>query len=170
MLIILGGLPGVGKSTIGKKLAEQLKAVYLRIDSIEQAIKDASKISVLTEGYMVAYAVAKDNLQIGLTVIADSVNSIEITRNDYRKIAQETQKPYLEIEIICSNKSQHQDRIETRESTVQGLKHPTWQDVLHRDYKIWTTKDLTIDTAITSVDDAIEMILVEIAKKNAGFT
>lgn len=170
MLIILGGLPGVGKSTIGKKIAEKIKAVYLRIDSIEQAIKDASKfnsqanIDIVAEGYMVAYAVAKDNLALGLTVIADSVNSIEITRQDYRKVAQETNTPYIEIEIICSDPKQHKNRIVTRKSSIANLKQPTWKDVLDRDYEEWQTKHLTIDTAIYSESKAVEMVIYEIDK------
>ncbi|HAU1975266.1 TPA: AAA family ATPase, partial [Legionella pneumophila] len=32
MLIIFGGLPGTGKTTISKQIAKQLNAVYLRID------------------------------------------------------------------------------------------------------------------------------------------
>jgi len=34
MLIIFGGLPGVGKTTIARKLARHLGAVHVRIDSI----------------------------------------------------------------------------------------------------------------------------------------
>ncbi len=166
MLIILGGLPGTGKSTIGKKLAQKLKAVYLRIDSIEQAIKNTSpnSIQVITEGYAAAYAVAKDNLEIGLTVITDSVNPIEITRSNYRRIAQEINKPYLEIELICSDKIKHQERVETRNTTIEGLKLPTWQDVLERDYEKWETKHLTIDTAIDSANQAVDKIIATITK------
>ncbi len=169
MLIILGGLPGTGKSTIGKKLAEKLQAVYLRIDSIEQAIRNAyakynhqTSFKVIAEGYMASYAVAKDNLEIGLTVIADSVNSIEITRNEYRKLAEEAGKAFFEIEIICSDKAIHQNRIETRASSIPGLKQPTWQDVLKRDYEKWRTKNMTIDTALCSEDEAVEMIMHEL--------
>jgi predicted kinase len=35
MLIIFGGLPGTGKTTISKEVAKRLKAVYLRVDTIE---------------------------------------------------------------------------------------------------------------------------------------
>jgi DNA polymerase III delta prime subunit len=38
MLIIFGGLPGVGKTTVARELARQIGALHLRIDSMEQAI------------------------------------------------------------------------------------------------------------------------------------
>ena len=43
MLIIFGGLPGSGKSTIARALALRLGAVYLRIDTIEQAIRPLNR-------------------------------------------------------------------------------------------------------------------------------
>lgn len=46
MLIIFSGLPGSGKSTIAQALAKQLNAFYLRIDTIEQAILKAKKMTV----------------------------------------------------------------------------------------------------------------------------
>ncbi len=58
---MLSGLPGVGKTTIARKLVETLTAVYLRIDSIEQALR-AGGFGVEDGGYSVAYAVAEDNL------------------------------------------------------------------------------------------------------------
>ena len=39
MFVIFAGLPGAGKSTIAQQLAREVGAVYLRIDSIEQAIR-----------------------------------------------------------------------------------------------------------------------------------
>lgn len=168
MLIIFGGLPGTGKSTIGKKLAEKINAVYLRIDSIEQAIKDARHITdkddfdMGPEGYVVAYALARDNLDIGLTVIADSVNPISITRNDWRNVAIKAKKPFIEVEIISTDKIKHQQRVESREVTVPGLQLPSWQDVLNREYEPWETKNLTIDTAIYTVDEAVDKIIAEV--------
>jgi len=171
MFIIFGGLPGVGKSAIAKELSRKLKAVYVRIDSIEQAIKDAAKFNetnngvVFAEGYMAAYAVAKDNLENGLTVIADSVNPIEITRNDFRNVATQLGIPYFEIEVICSDKLQHKMRVETRRSSIDGLKLPTWDDVLNRDYEPWSSKFLIIDTAVMSATEAVEKIVHELAEK-----
>ncbi|MGO8655704.1 AAA family ATPase, partial [Rhizobium ruizarguesonis] len=39
MLIIVGGLPGSGNTTIARALAERLNAVHVRVDTIEQAIR-----------------------------------------------------------------------------------------------------------------------------------
>jgi predicted kinase len=72
MLIIFGGLPATGKTTIAKELARQIGATYLRIDTIEQAIRDPTTMRqpITDEGYRVAYAVAEDNLRLGRTVIS----------------------------------------------------------------------------------------------------
>jgi thymidylate kinase len=42
MLIIFGGLPGTGKTTIARELALQLDATYSCIDSMEQALHDST--------------------------------------------------------------------------------------------------------------------------------
>ncbi|MGO7815331.1 AAA family ATPase, partial [Rhizobium ruizarguesonis] len=56
MLIIFGGLPGSGKTTIARALAERLNAVHVSVDTIEQAIR-ASGIAddAGPAGYIVAY-------------------------------------------------------------------------------------------------------------------
>jgi predicted kinase len=76
MLIIFGGRPGIGKTTIAREVASQLGALYVRIDLIEQAIRNSGTLSppLNDTGYRVAYAIAEDNLRLGRTVIADSVN------------------------------------------------------------------------------------------------
>src|SRR5687767_10395238 len=82
MLIVFAGLPGVGKTTIARELARQIGAAYVRIDSIEHAIRQSPQLqgAIHDTGYRAAYAVAEDNLGAGLTVIADSVNPLPITR------------------------------------------------------------------------------------------
>jgi predicted kinase len=61
MLIVLAGLPGSGKSTIARTLARQIGGAWLRVDSIEQAIRASGVAESLDDaGYRVGYAVAED--------------------------------------------------------------------------------------------------------------
>jgi len=89
MLIVFGGLPGVGKTTIARELARQLGVVYVRIDTIEQAIRDSGRLTgpLHDDGYRVGYAVAENNLLLSRTVIADSVNHLRLTRDAWVAVA-----------------------------------------------------------------------------------
>jgi predicted kinase len=83
MLIIFGGLPGVGKTEIARELARQLKAMYVRIDSIEQTMRDSGALRgpLNDAGYRVGYRVAEENLHLGRVLVADSVNPLQLTRD-----------------------------------------------------------------------------------------
>ncbi|HRD70556.1 MAG TPA: AAA family ATPase [Legionella sp.] len=168
MLIIFGGLPGTGKTTLSKQIAKQLNAVYLRIDTVEQVLKKRSNSDHLVgpEGYMVCYALALDNLKLGLPVVADSVNPIAITREDWQKVALDANKPFIEIELVCSNTKEHQRRIETRETDIPEHKLPKWVDVLNRDYEPWQSKSVTLDTSKYSVDESVKIIMDFINRKS----
>jgi predicted kinase len=157
MLIIFGGLPGVGKTTVSKALAKRLKAVYLRVDTVEQLLKKEAGLDG-PEGYIVCYAQATENLKLGMTVVADSVNSVEISRDAWRQAAQDASVPFIEVELVCSNLLEHQKRVEMREADITGQKLPTWQDVGQRKYEPWVSKDLVFDTGIQRVDEIVEAI------------
>jgi predicted kinase len=160
MLIIIGGLPGTGKTTIARELAHQLGAVHLRIDSIEQAIWDSGVVSrsLNDAGYRVGYAIAEDNLRIGRTVIADSVNPLPLTRDAWVEVANRAQVSAIEIEVKCSNTSEHRHRVENRMADIPGLRLPTWQEVVSRDYHPWDREHVVIDTASRSVEQNIKIL------------
>jgi len=156
MLIVFGGLPGAGKTTIARELARQLGAVYLRIDSIEQAIRESGK-SVHDEGYRVAYALAADNLALGRTVVADSVNPLPVTRDAWIQVATRAKAAVLEIEVVCSDTAEHRRRIESRTADASGL-ILTWKAVTTRDYAPWDRDHIVLDTATLSVEQSIAKI------------
>ncbi len=43
VLFIFSGLPGSGKSTLARAVARHFAAAYVRIDTIEQALRDLSR-------------------------------------------------------------------------------------------------------------------------------
>ncbi len=149
MLIIFAGLPGTGKTTLARGLARHLRAVYLRIDSIETGVLTSALSISTTEdaGYRAAYALAADNLHLGHTVITDSVNPIARTRNAYRDIATSATRPFAEVEVVCSDETEHRQRVEARKPDIEGQTIPTWQEVQARAYDEWSVPPLQIDTA-----------------------
>ena len=54
-------------------------------------------------GYRVGNAIAADNLRIGRTVIADSVNPIPLSRDAWVEVANRAQVSVVEIEFTCSD-------------------------------------------------------------------
>lgn len=82
---IFSGLPGSGKTTLARFLARRVGAAHLRIDTIEQALRDLCSVDVQGEGYRLAYRVAADILSSGGSVAADSCNPIELTRREWEQ-------------------------------------------------------------------------------------
>jgi predicted kinase len=160
MLIIFGGLPGVGKTAIAAELARVIGAVHLRVDSIEQAIRASGVVSRPLDdaGYRVAYAVAEDNLRIGRTVIADSVNPLPLTREAWAGVAKRARVRAVEIEVRCSDVNEHRRRVETRTTDIPGLKLPTWEEVVGREYHPWDREHLVIDTAGRTMEQNVDAI------------
>ena len=147
MLYIFSGLPGSGKSTIAQMLSAHLGCLFLRIDTIEQTIRDLCAMKVEGEGYRMAYRIASDNLSIGNSVVADSCNPIALTRLGWHDVASKAGTRAVNVEVICSDPVEHQKRVETRRAEVPGLVLPAWQAVLDREYDLWKSDRIVIDTA-----------------------
>ena len=66
-LVVFAGLPGSGKSTLARLLARNICATYLRIDSLEQAIRHAlpATVDIEAAGYSSAYAIAREKSPVG---------------------------------------------------------------------------------------------------------
>ncbi len=160
MLIVFSGLPGTGKTTIAKEFVATVAALYLRIDTIEQAIRNSGALAqdVGSSGYMVANELALSNLSLGRTVIVDCVNPVTESRMSWSEVASKADVRLMNIEVICSDKSEHQRRVETRLGDIPGLTPPTWESVLDHEYEAWTEVPFRIDTAFTSPVQAVSML------------
>ena len=152
MLIVFSGLPGTGKTTIANDLAATTGAVYLRIDTIEQAIRNSGALAqdVGRSGYMVANELARSNLRLGRTVIVDCVNHVLESRIAWSEVASRAGSRLANIQVICSDKHEHQCRVETRRGDIPGLTPPTWQSLLDHEYEPWVRQPKTQRGAVRS--------------------
>ena len=170
VLIVFGGLPGTGKTTLARLIAQQKRATYLRVDSIEQAIRASGMLAgeVGPSGYLVAYALAEGNLNLGQNVVADSVNPLATTREAWRQAAANASAPCIEIGIICSDPAEHRHRVGTRDTDVAGLRIPSWDAVQRRAYDAWDRPRLVLDTAGRSIPDSLAELAGRIADAACG--
>jgi predicted kinase len=170
VLIAFGGLPGTGKTTLAKAVAKRYSAVYLRIDTIESAIRTTAMLpeDIGPAGYVVAYRVAEENLRLGRVVVADSVNPLQITRESWSLAARNACVPLVEVEVLCSDPVEHRRRIESKTPDLDGLPPLTWATVCHRTYEEWSAPHLTIDTAGKSIAETEQELMDRLSAAGHG--
>jgi predicted kinase len=162
LLIVLGGLPGVGKTTLARRLCQALRAVYLRIDTVEQALRNEG-VKVWAEGYVVAYAVAADNLRLGRVVVADCVNPLAETREAWAGVAAAAGARAVMFELVCGDAAEHRRRVESRVADIPGHVVPSWSDVTTGDYAVWETPCEVVETAGRNEEEILGDVLARLA-------
>jgi predicted kinase/transcriptional regulator with XRE-family HTH domain len=171
VLVVVGGLPATGKSTVASALARQAGFAFVRVDRIEQAIVDwAGRGQPLRQplgpvGYTVAYGVAAEQLGHGVSVVAECVNPLGLTRDAWRDIAAGQGARLVEVELVCTDRAAHRERARTREVDIPGLRLPDWEQITSREYEPWDRSHLVIDTAARTPAEAVAAILAAVPER-----
>ncbi|MDO4703570.1 AAA family ATPase [Tannerella sp.] len=162
ILFLFSGLPATGKTTLAKALAQKYNAVYLRIDTVEQGLRDLCHYRVEGEGYRLSYRLAAENLHLGNHVVADGCNPILLTRKEWQETALQCGARYVNIEVVCSDKTEHRLRVENRTTDIANLSLPTWEEVEKREYHAWDEEVLLIDTACRPITDSVNELYTKV--------
>src|SRR5512143_276480 len=123
-LIVFAGLPGTGKSHIAEAVARELSIPVFAKDWLEatlircqlQPAKDGPPLG--SAGYQLLTILAERQLQLGQSVILDSVASTLSIRAEWRAMARVYQARWRVIECICSDEAAHRDRLNVRQRGI----------------------------------------------------
>jgi predicted kinase len=137
LLVVLAGRPGTGKTTLGRQLATELTAAYLRIDAIEAAVVRCglAEHPVGPVGYVVAHELAAGTLANGTSVVIDAVNPVPEARAGWRLLTDAAR--LVVFETTLSERDEHRRRVTARRPEMAGQVVPSWHQVEQSDYAPW---------------------------------
>jgi predicted kinase len=163
MLVVMSGLPGTGKSAIADALGHELGAPVLSVDPIEAAIWRCGIPASFETGvaaYEVAAVLAEHQLSLGLTAIVDSVSSVEVARDMWRRAADRAGAELRVIEVVCGDERVHRRRLAGRRRGIEGFPELSWDEVQQRraEWEPWTGDRLVVDTLRTLDDNLADAL------------
>lgn len=169
-LIVFAGLPGTGKSSVAEAVGRELSVPVFAKDWLEATLRRSGlgpSTDVGYVGYELLTTLAQRQLQMGQSVILDSVASIESIRTRWRALAATYQARWRVIECVCSDEAAHCARLAVRERGIPGWHELTWVEVerVKAYYAEWPDERLIID-AVNPLDDNVAAALNYIREAN----
>jgi len=150
-LVIVGGLPGAGKSTIADHAARLIHGTLIAKDVVEAALSRSGIGRDANSGwaaYEILSSLADAQLRVGGSVVLDSVAGHERIRDTWRELGRRHGASVREVECVCSDEPTHRLRIEGRERGIPGWYELSWADVVavRTQYEPWLREHLVLDS------------------------
>lgn len=165
MLFIFCGLLSGGKSDVALTLSERINAVYVRVGTVNPESEHCRMLD--KECYSKFYTLVHDNLKLGFNVVTDLVNDTHLLHHAFRNIALSLSVPCQNVEVIYSFKSQHKHRVENRVSGLSGVTGLDCEQLQPSYFEPLNKQRLQLDTAILSVAECVEEIMLLTACEKA---
>ena len=156
-LIVVSGLPGVGKTTLADGLGSTLRAVRVSVDLVEDALLGAGLPADWTTGvaaYEAARAVAEENLALGQTVVVDAVNDSSPARETWQRAAEATGAQLITLLLVLADLDEHRERLDGRDRGLAHVPEPDWSEVEDRAqaFEPWESPHAVLDASAAPVD------------------
>jgi len=149
-LVIVGGLPGTGKSTIAEHAARMIHGTLIAKDVVEATLWRSGigrEANSGWAGYELLSSLADAHLRVGGSAVLDSVAAYDRLRDGWREIGRRHGATVQEVECICSDENTHRARIEGRRRDIPGWYELTWDEVedARSRYEPWAHEHLVLD-------------------------
>ncbi|MBU2670707.1 ATP-binding protein [Actinoplanes bogorensis] len=150
VLAVFAGLPGVGKSTLAARVATQLPACVLAVDTVDSALQryEVTEPRPGFAAYGAVAALAEVQLGIGHHVIIDAVSPVKAARQLWVDVAERAGVPLRVVEVVVGDDTEHRRRVEKRYESRDHDGVPDWVRVLERqaEYEPYLGPRLVVDT------------------------
>ena len=163
-LVVLSGLPGVGKTSVAEIVAARTTSVHLSIDAVENSILACGLPGgweVGVAAYEATRAMAELNLRLGHDVVVDAVNDSDAARQTWRAAAARTGADIEFVHLVISDAQEHRQRLRGRDRGLAHVGEPTWLDVqqLRADYAPWTDAVVEVDTGGRTAEEVADLLV-----------
>ncbi|MEA2574609.1 MAG: hypothetical protein QOH93_1907 [Chloroflexia bacterium] len=129
LLVALKGMPGSGKSTLGRAISKRLGWPIIDKDDVKDLIDGRSDGSG-TLSYAVMFNIARRQLQQGLNVICDSPLTYADLYGQAHRVASETGAKLVVLECVCWDEEEWRRRVDARREVGLPGHHMTSRDKL----------------------------------------
>jgi predicted kinase len=173
-LIVVGGLPGAGKSTLAEGLARALSAPVFAVDWQLGALAGFGAVrqdNAEAVGDVLLYANAARQLQLGLSAIIDETAHTRVGRARWQALADSLRGRFVGVECRCLDEDAHRGRISGRDRGIPGWPGTvTWEHVLwmRERWEPWDEPHLVLDSALNSPDASLRQVLTLLSDGRGG--
>jgi predicted kinase len=166
-LILFSGLPGVGKSTLAKKLARELQLPLLCIDDVIGEIPENAGVPFWDSRVAILLDVVKTQLELGLSVIVESV-FMNMDRHHAQELARQYQYRFLPIYMFVSDENVWKERVTSRYNEMNDRDVATWDRIQHQRqrFREWESGSALFIDSLNSVDRNYESVLNFVMDEN----
>ena len=150
MLILVCGLPGVGKTTMAKRIADETKSFVLSTDTLRKKIIDDPEYTEREKElvYNLLFEMAEKFLMTGKNVILDGTFYRKKLRDRARKLAERTNNEFIIVEIVCDEKIVKKGMAKRKERGSESDADFEIYKKIKRQFEPIKEKHLVIDTTM----------------------
>lgn len=148
-LILFAGMPGSGKTTLARLVAQDLKLPLFSKDRMQRVLRDHHLAEESSgDGYYLILDLADEQLSLGVSPILDATFPLDHFRMVASEIAARYGANFCAFYCECSDDEVWKSRMQRRVQYVPNWQPVGWDVVLRmRDYyQPWNDNALTVDS------------------------